>query len=169
MRMAGEIVEHPEWFATLLEIALQEGPPLGSRAAWVAEFVCKQDLAALFPNLEAFSRGLAGLSADSSIRVMAKICEMLAEAYYEPGARGLKPPLSQAQRERITSACFDWLIGPHEVAPKAYCMRSLYLLGQDAPWIREELRPILQQGYPQGSAAYRARARRILKLLEKPR
>lgn len=167
--MAAEIRGHLEWFGPLLEIGLHHGPPIGCRAAWVAEFVCKQDLGALFPHLEALAEGLAGLRSDSSIRAMAKICEMLAEAYCAPQAKGPSPPLSREQRERITAACFDWLIGPHQVAPQAYSMRTLYLLGLEEAWVHGELRAVLEQGYPGGSAAYRARARHILKLLEKPR
>lgn len=169
LRMAREIQLRPEWFGNLLEIGLYHDQPIGSRAAWVAEFVCKQDLSTLFPHLDAFTAGLAGLHADSPIRAMAKICEMLAEAYFIPKAGNPAPPLSRVHRERMSSACFDWLIGPHQVAPKAYSMRTLYLLGLEETWIHGELKAILQKGYPKGSAGYQARARRILKLLEKPR
>lgn len=167
--MADEVLGHLEWFGPLLEIGLHHPPPIGCRAAWVAEFMCKQDLGALFPHLEEFTAGLAGLRSDSSIRAMAKICELLTEAYYRPGGQGPVPPLNQTHRERITAACFDWLIGPHQVAPQAYSMRTLYLLGLEEAWIHAELRAVLEQGYPKGSAAYQARARHILKLLEKPR
>ncbi len=167
--MAQEIRQHLQWFGPLLEIGLGHDPPIGCRAAWVTEFVCKADLSALYPHLEAFTKGLAGMCSESAIRAMAKICELLAEAYYEPGPTDPVPPLSHEQRERMAAACFDWLIGPYPIAPKAYSMRTLYLLGLDEAWIHDELRAILQQGYPQGSAGYQARARRILKLLEKPR
>ena len=166
LRMAGEVRQHPEWFGPLLEIALGEGVPAGNRAAWVVEFVCKQDLSILFPHLEAFTRGLSTLQLESSIRPMAKCCEMLAEAR-DAGGEGC-PPLARDQCERMAAACFDWLIGPQAVAPQAYSMRTLYLLGRGEPWIHEELRAVLHRGYPKGSPGYQARARQILKLLEKP-
>ena len=167
--MAEEIQQRPEWFGNLLETALRHNLPIGCRAAWVAEFVCRQDLNILFPHLETYTSGLAGLHSDSAVRAMAKICEMLAEAYYHPKAGTPAPPLSQAHRERLAAACFDWIIGPHQVAPRAYSMRTLYLLGLEESWIHDDLKAILQKGYPKGSAGYQARARRILKLLEKPR
>lgn len=166
MRMATEVREQPGWFSPLLEIALGENTPLGCRAAWVVEFVCKQDLAILYPHLEAFAEGLSNLRHESAIRPMAKCCEMLAEAWAGPD--GERPPLSPGQREQMAAACFDWLIGPYQVAPQAYSMQALYLLGREEPWIHEALRGVLQRGYPQGSPGYQARARRILKLLEKP-
>ena len=157
--MAKEVLEHPQWFGPLLEIALSEEAPLSCRAAWVVEFVCKQDPTALHGYLEVFTAGLAGMQAASSIRPMAKCCEMLAESWAKQD--GDAPPLSPGQRERIAAACFDWLLGPYPVAPKAYSMQSLYLLGREAPWIHEELQAALLRGYPKGSAGYQARARRI--------
>lgn len=167
LRMAREVQQHPPWFGTLLEIALGADTPIGSRAAWVVEFVCKQDLSVIFPHLEAFTGGLARLRHESSIRPMAKCCELLAGARAAGGSQC--PPFSAGQRERMVAACFDWLIAPGAVAPQAYSMRTLYLLGLEEPWIHEELRALLHRGYPQGSPGYQARARRILKLLEKPR
>jgi len=164
--MAGEVRQNPSWFGPLLEIALDDKAPVGWRAAWVIEFVCKYDLAVLYPYLEAFTAGLSNLRHESAIRPMAKCCEMLAEARAAGGVK--RPPLSTGQREQIIAACFDWLIGPFPVAPRAYSMQTLYLLGREAPWVHEELKALLQREYPQGSPGYQARARRILKLLEKP-
>lgn len=167
LRMASEVRQHPQWFGPLLQIALGDEAPTGSRAAWVVEFVCQQDPGVLHPHLEAFTTGLSGLRHESTIRPMAKCCEMLAEARAAGGEKC--PPLNPDQRERMAAACFDWLIGPYAVAPQAYSMRTLYLLGGEEPWIHEELKAVLHRGYPQGSPGYQARARKILKLLEKPR
>lgn len=164
--MARAVLQNPSGFGPLLEIALRDEASFGSRAAWVVEFVCKHDLAVLYPHLEKFTEGLSGLQHESTIRPMAKCCEMLAGAWVAGGSES--PPLNAGQRERMAAACFDWLIGPFPVAPQAYSMQTLYLLGRDAPWIHEELKALLQRGYPKGSPGYQARARRILKLLEKP-
>lgn len=165
--MADDILEQPERFEPLLEIGLERNDYIGSRACWVLEFVCKGRLERIYPFLGRFTAGLPGLNEESSIRPMAKICELLTEAYYEGGET--VPPLSPEHKERMVSVCFDWLIGPYKVAPKAYCMRTLYLLSADFPWVRDALRDELQLRYPSGSAAYQARARHILKLLEKAR
>ena len=167
LAMAEEILENPGWFGPLLEIGLERSDHIGSRACWVVEFVCKRKLDCLFPFLDAFTTGLPALVPESSIRPMAKICELLAEACYPPVDTG--PPLTLVQKARMVSVCFDWLIGPYKVAPKAYCMRTLYLMSADFPWVREALREELQLRYPEGSAAYKARARYILQLLEKAR
>ncbi|MDP5062912.1 MAG: adenylosuccinate lyase, partial [Maribacter sp.] len=67
----------------------------------------------------------------------------------------------------ITEVAFDWLIGDYKVAPKAYSMTTLLLIGSTISWIHPELQQILKQNYESGSAAYKARARMTLKVLEK--
>lgn len=166
LAMAEEILETPGLLPDLIGICLGRDDAVGSRACWVLEFVFKKDPARLFPYLEVFTAGLSRLQEESSIRPMAKICEMLALGYYKPG-KGKIPPLEVRHRERMAEACFDWLIGPHKVAPKAYSMQALYLLGEEFPWIRPELREVLKLNYAGGSAAYQARARQVLGLLEK--
>ena len=44
-------------------------------------------------------------------------------------------------------------------------MQALLLLGREIPWVHGELRAILEQQYPQGSPAYQARARQVLRKL----
>ncbi|WP_420593296.1 adenylosuccinate lyase [Robiginitalea biformata] len=166
LAMAAEILGTPHWLPDLIAICLNRHDAIGSRACWVLEFVFKKDPARLFPYLGVFIDGLSRLQEESSIRPMAKICELLAGSYYKPG-KGAKPPLESRHRERMAEVCFDWLIGPHKVAPKAYCMQTLYLLGEEFPWIRPELREVLKLNYAKGSAAYQARARHVLKLLKK--
>ncbi|MBC2839466.1 adenylosuccinate lyase [Robiginitalea sp. SC105] len=167
LEMARYIRERPGLFGDLLRIALQCREAEGPRACWVVEFVFKQEPGMLYPLLGSFSEELSGLRDESSIRPMAKICEMLATAYYRPG-HGQVPPLETPHKQCLVETCFDWLIGPHKVATKAYSMAALYWFGGEFGWIRPELQAILTASYPREGAAYRARARQILNLLEKP-
>lgn len=163
-KMADQVLLSPDLFRPLLELALETHSDLGSRASWIVEFTFKKKPEILSPHLDFFTRGIGNLKMESSIRPMAKICELLTLAHYNEknNQKGLLTPL---HRERITAACFDWLISAEKVAPKAYSMQTLALLGQDIEWIHPELKAVLEQGYAGGSAGYRARARRILKIL----
>ena len=87
--------------------------------------------------------------------------------YYSKKETKSKEVLSEHQLERIATICFDWLIGPHNVAPKAHSMTCLYLLGRDFEWIHPELKMVIEQNYASGSAAYKARARMVLSKLNK--
>lgn len=164
--MAREVLRQPQLLPGLLRIGLSEGDDTGSRACWVVEFVCREDLRLLYPLLDTFVAGLAGLGNESSIRPMAKICEMLTQAYYTSGGME-KPPLTENHKELLAARCFDWLIGPHKVAARAYSMECLYLLGSDFEWIRPELKGVLEVNYPSAGPAFQARARRLLNLLGK--
>ncbi len=160
--MAELILEQPRLLPTLLEIALQEDTPLGSRACWILEFVFKAAPELLYPYLDLFTSGLKGVTPESSIRPLAKICESLLSLYYKPSGGLPRPPLTVSQREAMTEACFDWLISSAKVAPKAYSMQSLLLLGREFNWVHPELKAVLQLNYPSGSPAYQARARHVL-------
>ncbi|MEJ2163302.1 MAG: adenylosuccinate lyase [Robiginitalea sp.] len=161
--VAVHVLEHPGMFPLLLEIALEEDPPLGSRACWVLEFVFRETPELLYPYMNSFVHRLKGARPESSIRPLAKICELILMAYYHKGKEKRSAPLTSLHKEIMTAACFDWLISSEKVAPKAYSMQSLYLLGKDIPWIHGELRALLEQSYASGSPAYQARARLVLK------
>ena len=59
------------------------------------------------------------------------------------------------------------MINDVKVAPKAYSMNALYLFGQDYDWIYPELILILERYFQTQSAAFKARARHILKKIKK--
>ena len=160
-KMAMQVLGDPKLFLPLLEIALQTHSNLGSRACWVVEFAFKESPELLYPHLDLFTRSLGGLTRSSSIRPMAKICELLMLSFYK-NTKGNPPPMTRSQREAITASCFDWLLNCEKVAPQAYSMQALSLLGQEFDWIHPELKAVLEQHYASGSPAYKARARHIL-------
>ncbi|WP_445382455.1 adenylosuccinate lyase [Robiginitalea sp. IMCC43444] len=166
-QMAFEVIERPEWFKPLLEIGLVENNRNGSRACWVLEFVCKKQLWELYPHLDRFTSGLIGVNPQSSIRPLAKICELLTEAYYKAPASAYTPPLTALHKERIAEACFRWLLGPCKVAPKAYSMQCLFLLGTEIHWIHDEMAAITTRYYNQESPAYQARTRQVMGRIKK--
>lgn len=160
--MSALILENPQLIEPLLDIGFNVDDPISNRACWVLEFTAKENLGYLFPYLDEFTSNLKRVHFDSSIRPMAKICEYLIKAYYSKVPNETQKILTEMHLERITSACFDWLIGEHKVAAKAYSMTCLLLLGGKFNWIHPELKMILEQNYATGSAAYRARARMTL-------
>ena len=53
-----------------------------------------------------------------------------------------------------------------KIAPKAYAMNSLFLLGKDIDWIHPELVTILERDFQMQSSGFKARARHILKKIK---
>lgn len=165
--MSALVLRNPDWVRPLLEIGLDPNKSISPRACWVLEFVVKKKLDLIFTDIDLFTSSLHTLRSESSIRPMAKICELLTRQYFASLEHPIHKVLTENHLKQITAACFDWLIGEHKVATKAYSMTSLFLLGKKFDWIHPELKPIIEQHYHQGSAAYKARARHILKALKK--
>ncbi len=164
--MALLVSNHPKLVAPLLEIAFEVDTPISSKACWVLEFTAKENLAYLFPHLDAFTSNLSELHLDSSVRPMAKICEYLLKDYFQKKKYRSQMAMTDKHLEKMAAACFDWLIGDHKVAAQAYSMTCLLLLGRKFDWIHPELKMILEQNYAAGSAAYRARGRMVLAKLK---
>jgi len=162
MEMAMLVSENPHIVEPLLEVAFDDMHPISSKACWVMEFTAKENLPYLFPYMDRFTEAVGSLKLDSSVRPMAKICEYLITAYFIKEDIQVKLVLNDQNLEEITAACFDWLIGNHKVAAKAYSMTCLLLLGRKYEWIHPELKMVLEQNYSSGSAAYKARARMTL-------
>ena len=58
------------------------------------------------------------------------------------------------------------MISDEKIAPKAYSMNSLYLLGIEYDWIHPELAMILERDFQMQSSGFKARARHILKKIK---
>lgn len=164
--MATLVSKNPKLVPLLLAIAFDVDRPISSKACWVLEFTAKENLPYLFPHLDSFTENVGKVHLDSSVRPMAKICEFLIKSYFHKANTPVKEVLTPDHLEKITTACFDWLIGDHKVAAKAYSMTCLLLLGRKYDWVHPELKMLLEQNYADGSAAYKARARHTLAKLK---
>ncbi len=164
--MANLVVNNPELIKPLLDIAFDVDKTISSRACWVLEFTTKFELSFINPYLDYFTENLGKVHLDSSVRPIAKICEYLVLSFYSKTKNNIQEVVNERHLERITTACFDWLISDQKVAAKAYSMTCLFLLGKTFDWVHPELRMIIEQNYDTGSAAYKARGRMILKKLK---
>ena len=79
----------------------------------------------------------------------------------------IKEFISEIHIKKIIEAGFDWMIGQQKVAVKAYTMNTLFLLGKNYDWVHQELKLIIQQNIMNESAAYKARGRITLALINK--
>jgi len=165
-KMAAMIVQDPNLISLLLSIISRVDDDISCRASWILESVVRKDKELLYPYLSTFMPLLGHVKLDSAVRPLAKICELLIISFYAKVPNKSQEYLSHTHLEQITIVCFDWLIGNHKVAAKAYSMTSLYLLGTTYDWIHPELKIILEQNYSNGSAAYKARARMVLKKIK---
>ncbi len=163
---ANLVISKPELVPKLLEILFRVDDKISCRAAWVFEFMCGEQLEAIIPHLDTFTEQIHKVHLDSAVRPVAKVCEYLVTAYYSKTEHPIKEVLTQMHKERIVEACFDWMINDEKIAPKAYSMNVLYLLGNEIDWIHPELVMILERDYQMQSSGFKARARHILKKIK---
>ena len=164
---ANLVMDNQDLIPKLLDIYFLVDDKISPRAAWVIEYVARRDITVLLPYIDDFTEKINTLHLDSSIRPAAKICELLVSAYYGKNTSLTKQILKPTHLEKIAETCFDWLIQNQKVAVKAHSMLALYLLGNQFDWIHPELKLTLEKDFNNESAAYKARARHILKKLKK--
>ncbi|APX99848.1 adenylosuccinate lyase [Lacinutrix venerupis] len=164
---ANLIINNPDLLPKLLDIMFMVDNKISPRAAWVLEFMCGKKLNKIIPYLDYFTTNISKIHIDSAVRPVAKICEYLTVALYNKQDNDIKHALTAFHKEKIIEACFDWMINDEKIAPKAYSMNSLFLLGQEYDWIHPELAIILERDYQMQSSGFKARARQILKKIKK--
>ncbi|WP_136465504.1 adenylosuccinate lyase [Flagellimonas onchidii] len=166
-QLVDELVNYPELIENLLQEVFDEDKKDSFNASWTFDHLMRKKLVYLLPHFESFTRGLAGLTSESTIRPMAHVCEMSMEAYFKTKDPVFVQNITPEQLERILTICFDWFIGEHKVAPKVFSMSSLYYLGFKFDWVHPELKMILEQQAHEGTAAYKSRASKTLSKLRK--
>lgn len=159
-------INNPDLIPKLLVILFKVNDKISTRAAWVLEFVARRDITMLLPYIDNFVNKIDTLKLDSSIRPVAKMCELLVSAYYSKDMSLVKEVLKPKHLEKIAETCFDWLIQKQKVAVKAHSMSALYLLGNQFEWIHPELKSTLEKDFKSESAAFKARAKHILKKIK---
>lgn len=161
------IINNPKLLPQVIDILFKVDDKRSCRAAWLLEFVARENLDAILPYLDRITEQMPTVHLDSAVRPIAKICEYLIEAYYHRNQNHTKDYLKISHKECIIELSFDYMITDQRVAVKAYSMNSLYLLGREYDWIHPELAMILERDFNSGSAAFKARARHLLKKLKK--
>ncbi|MEM5564404.1 adenylosuccinate lyase [Psychroserpens sp. AS72] len=164
---ANLVIDNPDLIPKLLDILFMVDDKISCRAAWVFEFMCGEKLETIILYLDQFTEQMHRVHLDPAVRPVAKVCEYLAKAYYGNYETLIKSALLPKHKEKIVEACFDWMINDEKVAPKAYSMSTLFLFGKDIDWIYPELKIILERDFQTQSAAFKARARQILKKINK--
>ena len=166
-RYALLVISNPDLIPKILDILFEVNDKISCRAAWLLEFVARENLDSILPYLDRFTKKMKTVHLDPAVRPIAKICEYLIQAYYHKNNNHTKDYLNALHKERIIEISFDYMITDQKVAVKAYSMNSLYLLGKEYDWIHPELITILEKDFNSNSAAYKARARQLLRKLKK--
>ena len=161
MRVAKLVLEDPTNLKALINIVFDVDNQVSLKAAWVLEFVVKENVDFITPFLDVFVSNMKRVHFGGAVRSTAKITQLITEQ------NNKKQFITSKQKEILIEVAFDWIISNHKVAIKAYSMRILFLLGKTENWVHDELKMIIVKNIINESAAYKARGRTTLKQIEK--
>ncbi|MHA7832668.1 MAG: hypothetical protein ACX93O_16345 [Flagellimonas sp.] len=157
-----QLEKEPQLAEILFKEVLLEDKEGTFNASWTFDHLMRKKLTYLLPFFKDFVDGLSKLETESCIRPIAHVCEMVCEAYFKKKNPEFVQNITNDQLEKIMTVCFDWLIGPMNVAPKVFAMTSLYYLGQKFDWVHPELKLVLEESYASGTTGYKNRAKKTL-------
>lgn len=159
------ILANEELMLPLVELVFDVANKLSIKAAWTLEIVCEKNLEYLLPHIDYFTKNIHLIVFESAVRPASKICNFLAITYNSKKDSIVKNTLTKSHIDNIVECAFDWMISEHKVATKAYAMNALYIFGKNYNWVHKELALILEANIPKESAAYKARGKITLQLI----
>lgn len=151
------VLAHPEYIEDLADIACNTKDKNHYKALWIIELISIQKPEVLLPVIDQFCIALPNFTIEKAIRPSAKICFQL--------TKSKKVTLTTKHEEQIIETFLDWLISNVKVAPSAFAMRALFLLGKKYNWINDELKLILSRDLNNATPGYRFAVKDILKRL----
>ncbi|MBA4744264.1 MAG: adenylosuccinate lyase [Muricauda sp.] len=157
-----QLKKEPRLAKALFKQVLLEDKAGSFNASWTFDHLMRKDPSLILPFFEDFVNGLSKLKTESCIRPIAHVCEMICEAYFKKKDPVFVQSITDDQLEKIMTSCFDWLIGPMNMAPKVFSMTSLYYLGLKFDWVHPELKLVLEDSYATGTTGYKNRAKKTL-------
>lgn len=157
------ILKNKYLLSHLVNLSFEFDNKLSIKAASILEVIVKDSENHILPYFNQITRNLSKLKFHSTRRYFAKICEIIVENHQKNGFFDEKS--YKKSKKEIISICFDWLITNQKVAVEVYAMSVLYVLGQEEKWIHHEIKHILSINIENKSFAYKARGKKILKLI----
>jgi len=151
------VLEHSEHLFDLWAIACEAKDKNHYKALWIVELLSVKKPELLVPFMDQFCVALPKYTIERAIRPSAKICYQLVQSK--------KVILSDAQEARLIEVCLEWLVSNVKVAPAAFALRSLYLLGLKHEWVHEELRLLLSKTIEHPTPGYKVVVKELLKRL----
>lgn len=167
-KVADIVLKDKNLHQELVKITFDVDNKLSIKASWILEWICTHHtLTIVLENLDHFTTNIKHLQFDSAIRPCAKICELLAVAFFDKKNDLITQYLSETQKKQLIETGFEWLITNQKIAVKAYTMHALFLFGKEQKWIHEALKHLIETKIIFESKGTKARGKKVLSLIEK--
>lgn len=137
-------------FKKIIDIVYNEKAPLPQRASWLLSTMNDKHPDLLLPYISLFISTIKKIKPDGIKRNMVAV---LASSKISKNLQG-----------KLVNLCFDLLLSSEEtVVVKVHAMQAIANIAKHHPELQNELKVAIEDQLPKTSAAFHARARRILK------
>jgi len=137
-------------FKKIIDIVYNEKAPLPQRASWLLSTMNDKHPDLLLPYISLFISTIKKIKIDGIKRNMLAVLA--------------SNKISKNLQGKLVNLCFDLLLSSDEtVAVKVYAMQAIANIAKHHPELENELKAAIEDQLPKTSAAFHARARRILK------
>lgn len=146
----------PARFTELIDLVLEGDKVISQYAAWLISHCMQQNPHLILPHLEALIHNLDKPNLnDSVIRSTVKALAVIGDIPEELQGLALQ-------------RCFDYLLNPKIVVSiQVHAMQTVFNISKNEPDLLEELKMVIAERMPHGTAGYKARGRRIIKDIDK--
>ncbi len=143
----------PEYFKELMQCFLSNEYRLAQRAAWSVSWSAKNNPALIKPYIKDIVAQLSRNDVhDAVIRNSVRILQQI--------------QIPKSLHGEVMNNCFDFIASPlTPVAVKAFSLTTLFNLSKFYPEIKNELKLLIEERSPHETAAFKSRAKHILKAL----
>lgn len=142
-------------FARLIELFFRGEYRITQRAAWPLSYCVRAHPQLIDPYFKPLLENLA--RKDIHVAVIRNTVRLLQDV-----------TIPEKHQGRVMSTCFDFLQSPETpIAVKAFSLTILSNLSKDYPDIRGELRLIIDEQWEHSTAAFRSRAKKALREMDK--
>lgn len=137
-------------FKKIIDIVYNEKAPLPQRASWLLSTMNDKHPDLLLPYISLFISTIKKIKIDGIKRNMLAVLA--------------SNKISKKLQGKLVNLCFDLLLSSDEtVAVKVYAMQAIANIAKHHPELENELKAAIEDQLPKTTAAFHARAKRVLK------
>ncbi len=154
LKIVDYIASDQQRFDEMIELILKGDKKIAQRVSWAMSYCVEAYPGLIISHLESLMENLRNPVHDAIKRNTLRSLE-----YVE---------IPEDLMGLVADICFEFLDSPKEsIATRVFSMTALYKICQKEPELSNELKLVIEDHYPHGSAGFKSRARKILKGISK--
>jgi hypothetical protein len=154
MKIRAYIGSDQSRFDKLMQLFLKGEYRVTQRAAWALKFCAEAEPTLILPHLQALVENLKYPLHDSNKRNTIKVLTFI--------------EIPEDLLGELADICFGFLASPKEaIAIRVFSMELLFKICEREPDLSNELKLLIEDHYPHGSAGFKSKSRKVLKSIAK--